>query len=61
MVSMLCRKQAVELIKRRLDGQGTDKLQADGFDVDSIHVYITDPEDKLCKSWKRVKESTIRN
>lgn len=49
-----CRKQAVEVVKRRLDG--TNQLEADGFDVTSIHVYETDPEDKLCKSWKHVQE-----
>lgn len=49
-----CRKQAVEVVKRRLHGQ--DKLEDGGFDVNSIHVYQTDPEDKLCKTWKRVTE-----
>ena len=53
------RKQAVEVVRRRLYGQGADRLQEDGFDVDSIHVYCTDPDDKLCKSWKRVKELSI--
>ena len=51
-----CRKQAVEVVRRRLESKGADMLQADGFDVHSIHVYRTDPEDKLCKTWKRIKE-----
>lgn len=49
-----CRKQAVEVCKRR---QADDaRLQADGFDIQSLHVYETDPLDKGCKSWKLVKE-----
>lgn len=48
------RKQAVDDIKQRL--QGADELQAGSFDVKSIHVYLTDPQDKLCKTWKRVEE-----
>lgn len=50
------RKQAVEVVRSRLESKGADMLQADGFDVHSIHVYRTDPEDKLCKTWKRIKE-----
>jgi len=54
-----CRKQAVEVVKRRLDEDSVDKLQDTGFNVDSIHVYITNPDDKLCKTWKRIKELPI--
>ena len=45
--------EAVQDVKQRLQG---DELQAGGFDVESIHVYATDPEDKLCKTWRRVEE-----
>ena len=57
----MCRKQAVEVSKRRFDGQGADKLLADSFDVHSIHVYLTDPADKSCKSWTRVQEIAIES
>ncbi len=56
---LFCRKQAVEVVKRRLDEHSVDKLQDTGFNVDSIHVYITNPDDKLCKTWKRIKELPI--
>ncbi|KAL3143974.1 hypothetical protein ABBQ32_003784 [Trebouxia sp. C0010 RCD-2024] len=48
------RMEAVEDIEQWL--QGAVELQAGGFDVKSIHVYETDPQDKLCKTWKRIKE-----
>ncbi|DBA86322.1 TPA: hypothetical protein ACH3X2_005557 [Trebouxia sp. C0005] len=53
------RKQAVTVVKKRLDEHSVDKLPDTGFDVDSIHVYTTDPDDKLCKTWKRIKELPI--
>jgi len=53
------RKQAVEVVKRRLNEDSVDRLQDTGFNVDSIHVYITNPDDKLCKTWKRIKELPI--
>lgn len=58
-VFLLCRKQAVTVVKKRLDEHSVDKLPDTGFDVDSIHVYTTDPDDKLCKTWKRIKELPI--
>ncbi|DBA77639.1 TPA: hypothetical protein ACH3X1_009437 [Trebouxia sp. C0004] len=53
------RKQALEVVKKRLNGHSVVKLQDNGFDVDSIHVYITNPDDKLCKTWKRIQELPI--
>ena len=55
----MCRKQAVEVSKQRFDGQGADKLPANGFDVKTIHVYLTDPADKSCKSWTCVREIAL--
>ena len=49
----------MEVVKRRLNEDSVDRLQDTGFNVDSIHVYITNPDDKLCKTWKRIKELPI--
>ena len=51
---VLCRSQAVDVTKQR---QASDpRLEKAGFDVRSLHVYETDPQDKSCKTWKLVKE-----
>lgn len=54
----VCRKQAVQVTKqRRADNS---RLQAEGFEVNSLHVYETDPKDKSCKTWKHIQEVPFR-